>query len=157
MICWKGQCVLKSTLNVPSCDQNKCSSKSSACVVDPYVTTNAFKFFFLDNLPIVTTTTLITTSTPIITTIGYYDNTQWKEYNGHWYFFNSFELVQSDAEDYCNYFESTLAQVTDADQLNFLINNVLEYNDYAWVNFFQFFIFKIVNILIPLGKRSLKS
>ena len=42
-------------------------------------------------------------------------------------------LVHSEAQEYCNIFDSTLVQLTDLDQLNYLIENVLEINDTVWV------------------------
>lgn len=111
-------------------------------MIDPFVVSsnlinNKFKLQFIDSV-LTTTTVKILASTvnqtePTIATTAAPINAQWIEYNGNWYFFNDFHLVQSEAEKHCNYFESTLAEITDFDQLNFLVNNLMINNNQIWV------------------------
>ena len=65
--------------------------------------------------------------------LNFLKSTKWKQYGDNFYFYNFMALVHSEAQEYCNIFDSTLVQLTDLDQLNYLIENVLEINDTVWV------------------------
>ncbi len=115
-----------------TCDEKTCEAKLGKCVVDPFFVPAAMpRYEFLDNGLFMSTTT---TPEPIIgltTTIGLELN--WIQYDDSWYSYNEYLLVQSEAEEYCNYFDSTLVQITDFDQLKFIIENFGQSDTNVWV------------------------
>ena len=143
MVCWKGKCVTKASIGLSDCDPKKCNSIGGQCSsVFPRIQLLSNS---LDSPPI------STTNNPIY---DYYDYYYYYQYYNHdsekfkifvyeapdeterSFYYNSFQLTKDDAERSCNELNATLAVVTDQDLLKYLIDEVMDTNNYAWVCFY---------------------
>jgi hypothetical protein len=139
---------------MPPCDPNKCTSISGQCVVDPFFI-DPPKLQLLSNtlvetkIPPETTilppeTTILPPETTILPTTLHYDyndnskSIQWYHFKDRrWFYYNFFQLTHDYAEKSCNENGATLAIVTDQEVLNYLIDYVMDPNEYAFVSFYS--------------------
>jgi len=122
---------------MPPCDPNQCTSISGQCVKDPFFIDPSFRLQLLGNSLVETTIPPIATSTLFYDYNDYSNSIQWYFFDGRWFFYNFFQLTHDYAEIVCNDNDATLAIVTDQKVLNFLVDNIMDTNEYAFVSFYS--------------------
>jgi hypothetical protein len=121
------------------CDDDQCISISGQCVSDPFFTTSpnpSPRLQLLGNSLV----DVVQTTLPVVSTTFFYeynDNSlklEWKYFNDKWFFYNFIVLTHDYAEKVCNENGATLAIVTDEDILTFLVDEVMDLNQNAFVS-----------------------